>query len=104
MDDDKLFRLMRAVGWNKSTKPILRNWRTGYSYGPRYNEDITVLGEALGINSFVEDVNFYYNAMSKIRVERRKASRIFLERFAYIFEIKILSFLSLLLKKSTPVS
>lgn len=35
-----------------------------------------VLGEVLGINTFVEDVQTYYNAMSKIRVERRKASRI----------------------------
>ncbi|GJI60012.1 hypothetical protein BATMR_30400 [Bacillus altitudinis] len=35
-----------------------------------------VLGEVLGISSFVEDVHSYYNAMSKIRLERRKASRI----------------------------
>ncbi|QHJ93496.1 hypothetical protein C7M16_00518 [Bacillus subtilis] len=76
MDDDRLFRLMRAAGWNKTTKSVLRNWRTGYSYGPRDKEDIMVLGKVLGINSFVEYVHSYYNAMSKIRVERRKASRI----------------------------
>lgn len=76
MDDDRLFRLMRNAGWNKTTKSVLRNWRTGYSYGPRDKEDIIVLGEVLGINSFKEDVNSYYDAMSKIRVERRKASRI----------------------------
>lgn len=76
MDDDRLFRLMRTAGWNKTTKSVLRNWRTGYSYGPRDREDIMVLGEVLGINTFVEDVHSYYNAMSKIRVERRKASRI----------------------------
>jgi len=67
---------MRNAGWNKTTKSVLRNWRTGYSYGPRDKEDIIVLGEVLGINSFKEDVNSYYDAMSKIRVERRKASRI----------------------------
>jgi hypothetical protein len=76
MDDKRLFRLMRAAGWDKTTVSVLRNWRTGYSYGPRDREDIMILGEVLGINSFVEDVNSYYNAMSKIRVERRKASRI----------------------------
>lgn len=76
MDDDRLFRLMRAAGWNKTTKSVLRNWRTGYSYGPRDREDIMVLGKVLGINSFVEDVHSYFSAMSKIRVERRKASRI----------------------------
>lgn len=76
MDDDRLFRLMRTAGWNKTTKSVLRNWRTGYSYGPRDREDIMVLGQVLGINTFVEDVQTYYNAMSKIRVERRKASRI----------------------------
>ncbi|MED0884491.1 DISARM system-associated protein DrmE [Bacillus safensis] len=82
MDDDRLFRLMRSAGWNKTTKSVLRNWRTGYSYDPRDKEDIIVLGEVLGINSFVEDVHFYYNAMSKIRLERRKASRI-LNRLIY---------------------
>lgn len=76
MNDDKLYQKMKDFGWNKTTKSILKNWRTGYSYGPRDKEDIEVLGKALGIQEFVDNVNLYYDAMSKIRVERRNVSRI----------------------------
>lgn len=76
MGDEKLYRKMKDLGWDKTTKSILKNWRTGYSYGPRDKEDIIVLGNALGIKEFLDDVNLYHDAMSKIRAEKRSVSKI----------------------------
>jgi hypothetical protein len=76
MDDDSLYKKLRKLGWDKSTKSILRNWRSGYSFGPRDVKDIELLGEALDIEDFMKNSTSYFESMSKIRVERRVAARI----------------------------
>ncbi|GLO64428.1 DISARM system-associated protein DrmE [Oceanobacillus kimchii] len=76
LDDDFLYRKLRKLGWDKSTKSILRNWRSGYSFGPRDIKDIELLGKALDIEDFINNSKAYFDAMSKIRVERRVAARI----------------------------
>lgn len=74
--DDKLYKKMKELGWNKSTKSILSNWRSGYSFGPRDLKDIELLGKALNIKAFLERGKEYHEAMSSIRVERRVAARL----------------------------
>src|SRR5690606_19070270 len=54
----------------------LRNWRIGDTYGPRDKEDIVILGKVLNIRSFVENAQYYYNAMSYIRTERRVSAKV----------------------------
>ncbi|MED0958226.1 DISARM system-associated protein DrmE [Bacillus paramycoides] len=88
MTDEKLYMKMRTIGWEKTTKSILRNWRTGYSYGPRDKEDIIFLGKVLEITEFIDNTDIYYNAMSKVRAERRRASRI-LNKIIYFSNKKI---------------
>lgn len=88
MTDEKLYMKMRTIGWEKTTKSILRNWRTGYSYGPRDKEDIIFLGKVLEIPEFIDNTDSYYNAMSKVRAERRRASRI-LNKIIYFSNKKI---------------
>lgn len=74
--DDKLFNKMQMLGWDKVTKVILKNWRSGFSYGPRDIGDIEVLGRALNIDEFIQNTEAYFRAMTKVRVERRTAARI----------------------------
>lgn len=88
INDDLLYGKMRKLGWDKSTKSILRNWRSGYSFGPRDIKDIKLLGEALGINDFIENAEVYFESMSKIRVERRVAARI-LNKIIYYSKKKL---------------
>ncbi|MEC1699224.1 DISARM system-associated protein DrmE [Bacillus velezensis] len=83
LDNNKLFEKMIALGWGKSTKSILRNWRSGYSYGPRDLEDIKILGRALNINVFIYNAEYYYKSMEHIRVERRNAARL-LNKIIYL--------------------
>nr|WP_318036144.1 DISARM system-associated protein DrmE [Halobacillus salinarum] len=75
-NDEKLFKEMKELGWDKSTKSILSNWRSGYSFGPRDLKDLEILGKALNIEAFSERANDYHDAMSSIRVERRVAARL----------------------------
>lgn len=74
--DDFLYKKMKELGWDKSTKSILSNWRSGYSFGPRDLKDIELLGKALNIEVFSERAKVYHEAMSNIRVERRVAARL----------------------------
>ncbi|WP_336183545.1 DISARM system-associated protein DrmE [Bacillus sp. 205(2023)] len=83
LDDNKLYKKMIALGWDKSTKNVLRNWRSGYSYGPRDLEDIKILGKALDINVFIDDAEHYYKSMEHIRIERRTAARL-LNKIIYL--------------------
>lgn len=76
MDNDTLYKKMKNLGWDKSTKSILRNWRSGYSFGPRDVKDIELLGKALDIEDFIKNSQAYFESMLKIRVERRVAARI----------------------------
>ncbi|MDS9995381.1 DISARM system-associated protein DrmE [Bacillus atrophaeus] len=83
LDDNKLYKKMIALGWDKSTKNVLRNWRSGYSYGPRDLEDIKILGKALDINVFIVNAEHYYKSMEHIRIERRTAARL-LNKIIYL--------------------
>ncbi|RLQ90214.1 DISARM system-associated protein DrmE [Planomicrobium sp. Y74] len=76
MSDEDLFNSMRVRGWDKTTKEILKNWRTGYSYGPRDRQDIITLGEVLEIPEFIDSASFFYDSMNHIRVEARSAARL----------------------------
>jgi hypothetical protein len=88
LDDNFLYKKLKLLGWDKSTKSILRNWRSGYSFGPRDLKDIELLGKVLGINDFIENSQVYFEAMSKIRVERRVAARI-LNKIIYYSKRKL---------------
>ncbi|ARO59421.1 DISARM system-associated protein DrmE [Bacillus cereus] len=88
IDDEQLYKKMKSLGWDKTTKSILRNWRNGYSYGPRDKEDIVFLGKVLGIQEFIDNADVYYDAMSKIRIEKRNVSRI-LNKLIYFSNKKI---------------
>ncbi|WP_268747691.1 DISARM system-associated protein DrmE [Bacillus spizizenii] len=83
LDDNKLYEKMIALGWDKSTKNVLKNWRSGYSYGPRDLEDIKILGKALDINVFIVNAEHYYKSMEHIRIERRTAARL-LNKIIYL--------------------
>ncbi|WP_241736693.1 DISARM system-associated protein DrmE [Anoxybacillus flavithermus] len=85
LDDEQLYKKMKSNGWDKTTKAILKNWRSGYSYGPRDFEDITCLGKVLFIDEFINNAQLYYSAMQHVRNERRKAARILND---YIFATK----------------
>ncbi|KOP83901.1 hypothetical protein AMS60_02580 [Bacillus sp. FJAT-21945] len=74
--DDKLYKKLKELGWDKSTKSILSNWRSGYSLGPRDLKDIELLGKALNIEVFSERAKEFHEAMSSIRVERRVAAKL----------------------------
>lgn len=74
--EDILYQKMKKLGWDKTTKSILTNWRSGYSFGPRDLKDIELLGKALNIKVFLERAKEYHKAMSSIRVERRVAARL----------------------------
>jgi hypothetical protein len=76
LNDEQLYKKMKNNGWDKTTKAILKNWRSGYSYGPRDFEDIICLGKVLAIDEFIENAQLYYNAMQYVRKERRKAARL----------------------------
>ena len=76
LTNEELFHRMQRAGWDKKTRGILANWRSGYSYGPRDKKDIEILGEVLNIRDFIENPNVYFDAMTRIRVEKRKAARI----------------------------
>jgi hypothetical protein len=76
LDDNKLFERMISLGWGKLTKGILKNWRSGYSYGPRDLEDIRTLGKALNLDAFIESAEHFHDSMEHIRTERRVAARI----------------------------
>ncbi|WHP43856.1 DISARM system-associated protein DrmE [Lysinibacillus boronitolerans] len=76
IDINSLNDRMKKLGWNKSTKAVLNNWKNGYSFGPRDKEDIECLGKALNIKEFTENAEFYHLSMRYIRTERRLAARI----------------------------
>lgn len=76
IDINQLSERMKKLGWNKSTKAVLNNWKNGYSFGPRDKEDIECLGEALNIEEFKQNAEFYHFSMRYIRTERRLAARI----------------------------
>lgn len=76
LNDDILYKKLKELGWDKTSKSILSNWRSGYSFGPRDLKDIELLGKALNIDAFSERANEYFEAMSRIRVERRVAARL----------------------------
>ncbi|PKH10671.1 DISARM system-associated protein DrmE, partial [Planomicrobium sp. MB-3u-38] len=88
LDDNELFTLMKLNGWNKTSKGILGNWRTGYSYGPRDQEDIIILGLSLNITEFIKNQEYYFNSMRYIRTEARVAARL-LNKIIYYTEKKI---------------
>jgi hypothetical protein len=88
LDDNQLFGRMKKKGWNKTTQGILKNWRSGYSFGPRDKKDIKVLGDALGIKEFNDEIDFYYNSMSYIRGERRATAKL-LNKLIYYSNHKI---------------
>ncbi|WP_342540032.1 DISARM system-associated protein DrmE [Heyndrickxia sp. FSL K6-6286] len=88
LDDNQLFERMKKKGWNKTTQGILKNWRSGYSFGPRDKKDIKVLGEALGIKEFIVEIDFYYNSMRYIRGERRATAKL-LNKIIYYSNHKI---------------
>lgn len=83
LNDDKLFKRMFFLGWDKKTSGILKNWRSGYSFGPRDLEDIKILGKALNIESFIKNAEYYYNSMEYIRIERRVTARL-LNKIIYL--------------------
>lgn len=85
LTDEQLEKRMRNNGWDKKTKAILKNWRSGYSYGPRDIKDIVCIGQALSIDEFVNNAQLYHNAMKHVRTERRKAANILNK---YIFASK----------------
>lgn len=95
LTDEQLFEIMKNNGWNKTTKIILKNWRSGYSYGPRDLEDIICLGKVLSIEEFVENGHFYYDAMQYIRNQRRIAARV-LNKYIFIIKKESEQFLSIL--------
>jgi hypothetical protein len=76
LSDEILYKKMKELGWDKTTKSILSNWRSGYSFGPRDLIDIVLLGKVLKIEDFLERAKEYHEAMSSIRVERRVAARL----------------------------
>lgn len=76
LNDDILFGKMLQLGWDKSTKGILKNWRSGFSFGPRDLKDIILLGNAIDLSPFIEEAGYFYNSMRYIRIQRRVASRI----------------------------
>lgn len=76
LNNEQLYKRMKNNGWDKTTKAILKNWRSGYSYGPRDFEDIICLGKVLSIDEFINNAQLYYSAMQHVRNERRKAARI----------------------------
>lgn len=85
LTDEQLYKRMKNNGWDKITKAILKNWRSGYSYGPRDFEDIICLGQVLSIDEFINNAQLYYSAMQHVRNERRNAARILNK---YIFASK----------------
>ncbi|MCI4127746.1 DISARM system-associated protein DrmE [Bacillus haynesii] len=98
LDDNRLYEKMIALGWNKTTKNVLRNWRSGYSYGPRDLEDISILGKALNIDVFIDNAEHYYKSMEHIRIERRTAARI-LNKIIYLSKKNIDTSDSIFLEK-----
>lgn len=82
INDEELFKRMKEQGWDKVTKSILRNWRSGYSFGPRDCQDIVCLGQVLNIQEFVTNASEYHNAMIEIRSERIVAAKL-LNQFIY---------------------
>lgn len=71
-----LYDKMISNGWNKTTKSILNNWKSGFSFGPRDKNDIECLGKALDIGEFKNNAEYYHFSMRYIRNERRAAAKI----------------------------
>lgn len=76
IDLNSLYEKMVKNGWNKTTKAILNNWKSGYSFGPRDKEDIICLGKALNIEEFIYNYEYYHCSMRYIRKERRLAAKV----------------------------
>ncbi|WP_094702491.1 DISARM system-associated protein DrmE [Brevibacillus laterosporus] len=88
LNDESLYSKMRMLGWDKTTKSVLSNWRNGYSFGPRDLNDIRILGKALQIKDLINNAEVYHESMNFIRIERRVTARL-LNKIIYYSNRKI---------------